>query len=351
MGIDFEEVPNKQGMPEKPQSWGHRFLWLLASFILPVFSLRFYRIAQRKSVFRALIFFISFATALSALFTIRAARILSEIDTEIQTSLSSGDFPTITIRNGVASVDAPQPLVILDQQGQLFALDTSGQLTDIDPERYREGILLTRNQLIVLDNTGQRQSLQLGDLNELFAADPIVIDQDFILKAWDRFSKIAIVLAGLGLWVWHFFVRMLTLTLVGLLIWGSISVLRNQTSYNLIMITGLYAVVPALYLHYLLGRVGLTLPGLQTMILMLIWMGISIATLNPVEMSSSVQELNLLKMTPIGIPMLIVLAWDVVFTPEIDPLALWGVPTLTLVAWIVMRRFQGEEDQPTSGLG
>jgi hypothetical protein len=349
MGIDFEEGTNLPAMSEEPQGWGRRTLWLLASFVLPVFSLRFYRIAHRKSIARALIFFVSFATALSALFTLKAARILSEIDAEIQTSLSNGEFPTISIRNGVASVDAPQPLVLLDQQGQLFVLDTSGQYADIDPERYREGILLTRNELIVLDNTGQRQSIQLGELNELFATDPIVIDESFILKAWDRLSRIAVLLAGVGLWVWHFFVRMLNLALVGLLIWGSISVLRNQTSYNLIMTTGLYAVVPALYLHYLLGRVGLTLPGFQTMILMLIWTGISIATLNPIEMSSSAQELNLLRMTPIGIPMLIVLAWDVVFSPDIDPLALWGVPTLTLVAWFVMRRFQDDEDQPTAG--
>lgn len=326
-------------------------LWHLASFILPLFSLSFYRIALRRRLSQALVFFAIFATTLSTLFTLKVVRIVKDLDTEIQGSLEDGTFPVITIQDGIASVKAPQPLVFLDQDGQIFVLDTSGRYTDINPEQYREGILLTRTELIVLDRSGQRQSLQLRDLNDLFNTNPIVIDEDFILQAWSRFSRVAVVLAGFGLLIWHFFVRLMVLTFVGLLIWGSVSILRTQTDYASIMIIGLYAVVPALYSHYLLGRVGLTLPGFQTMLLMLIWMSIAIATLDRGELSVSEQEQRLLRMTPIAVPMILVLAWDVVFSPDIEPLALWGVPILTLIAWFVMRSIRVEEDQPPAGLG
>ncbi len=348
--MDFQENFSDSSPQENDENWLQKFLWQFASFILPVFSLTFYRIARRKRFSRALVFFVIFSTALSALFTLRTVRIITDLDTEIQAALESGDFPVITIRSGIASVDAPQPLVLLDQAGQLFVIDTSGRYTDIDPDKYREGILLTRTELIVLDSTDQRQSLQLSELNDLFNTNLIVIDEGFLISAWNRLSRIAVGVAGFGLWIWNFFIRLMVLVLVGLLIWGSVSVLRSQMDFATIMITGLYAVVPALYVHYLLGRVGLTLPGLQTMLLMLIWMGISIVNLDRVDPPSTTQQRELLRMTPIGVPMVLVLAWDVVFTPDIEPLALWGVPMLTFIAWIIMRRFQVEEDQPPAGL-
>ncbi|MGD8620988.1 MAG: DUF1189 family protein [Anaerolineales bacterium] len=339
--MEFHDPKTEQPSTNShPEGWGARAVWHAASFVLPVFSLRFYRISLRKGLSQALIFFTIFATSLSALFTLKVVRIITELDAQIETALSEGAFPDIYIEDGIASVNAPQPLVLLDQQGQLIVLDTSGEYTDIDPGLYREGILLTRSELIVLDNTGQRQSLQLSDLNELFNTNPIVIDEAFLLGAWSRFSRVAAGIAGIGLWVWHFFVRMMLLALVGLLIWGTVSILRNRMDYQSIMVVGFYAVVPALYIHYLLARVGLSWPGMQTILLMLIWMGVSIATLYPTDLEMAAQEQNLLRMTPIGIPMLVVLAWDVIFTPDIEPLALWGVPILTFIAWFVMRRFQ-----------
>lgn len=348
--MEFDENTGGPPAADDQGSPRQQFLWQAASFILPVFSLTFYRIAQRKRIARALVFFILFATTLSALFTLKTARIAAGFDREIQSALQSDPFPVITIRDGSASVDAPQPMVLLDRAGQLFVIDTSGRYTEIDPERYREGILLTRTELVVLDSTGQRQSLRLQELHDLFNTNPIVIDEQFLLNAWSRIRRIGIGLAGFGLWIWHCFIRLIVLTLVGLMIWGSVSVLRNEMDLGTIMITGFYAVVPALYVHYLLGRVGLTFPGLQTLLLMLLWMGIAVANLDRGLEEESDQQRELLRMTPIGIPMLLVLAWDVVFTPEIEPLALWAVPMLTFIGWIVMRRLQSEEDQPPAGL-
>jgi hypothetical protein len=350
--MDFDEMDEVSNRGDaEGQARGARAIWHLASFVLPALSLRFYRIALRKQLSNALAFFVLFATVLSALFTLRFVRILSGFDAEVKGAVESGEFPVITIRSGVANVEAPQPLILLDEQGQFFALDTSGRYTDIDPDRYREGILLTRTELIVLDRSGQRQSLRLAELNELFDTNPIVIDDNFVLNAWDRFSLIAVILAGISLLVWHLFIRVFVIAFVGLLIWGSVSVLRNQTNYASIMVVGLYAVVPALYLHYLLDRTGLTLPGFQTIILMFIWMFVAIATLARTDFSVEVEEQTLLRMAPIGIPMLLVLAWDVVFTPLIEPFALWVVPLLTFIAWFVLRRFQSEDDLPPAGLG
>jgi hypothetical protein len=344
--MEFNNQEENNSLDSGSEGLGGRILWYAASFVLPVFSLRFYLIGLRRGLSRALIFFTFFATSLSALFTLKIVRIVTELDKEVEIALSTGDFPDISIQDGIASVNAQQPLVLLEEQGQLLVLDTSGEYTDIDQERYREGILLTRNELIVLDGSGRRQSLQLSDLNELFDTNPIVIDEEFVLAAWNQYSRLAVALAGFGLWIWHFFVRMMLLAFVGLLIWGTVSVLRSQMDYASIMIVGFYAVVPALYIHYLLSRVGLSWPGLQTIILMLIWMGTSVAALGREDLDLMAQEQTLLRMTPVAVPMLLVLAWDVIFTPDIEPLALWGVPILTFIAWFVMQRFQYEEDQP-----
>ena len=350
--MDIDELENAGNQKDsQDQGGGLRVIWHLASLILLALSVRFYRIAQRKRLSNALAFFVLFATVLSVLFTLRFVRILSGFDNEVKGAVESGEFPVITIRSGVANVEAPQPLVLLDEQGQFFVLDTSGRYTDIDPDRYREGVLLTRTELVVLDRSGQRQSLRLGELNELFDTNPIVIDENFVLNAWDRFSLIAVILAGIGLLFWHLFIRLFVIAFVGLLIWGSVSVLRNQTNYASIMVVGLYAAVPALYLHYLLGRTGLTLPGFQTIILMFIWMFVAIVTLARTEFSVEAEQQTLLRMAPIGIPMLLVLAWDVVFTPAIEPFTLWVVPLLTFIAWFVLRRFQNEDDLPPAGLG
>lgn len=344
--LDHDQNAGSSPTGGEQRGLGRALLWHAASFVLPAFSLRFYRISRRRRFTHALTFFALFASVLCALFSLRFARNLTELDAELQEAMEAGGFPAITIEQGIASIAAPQPLVLLDQAGQLFVLDTTGTYTDIDPARYREGILLTRTELIVLDSSGQRQSLRLAELNQLFNTDPIIIDEAFVMQTWDRISRIALVIAVLGLWIWHFFVRLLVLAVVGLLIWGSVSVLRNQTDYGAIMITGLYATVPALYLHYLLARVGLSLPGVQTMILMLVWMGIAIAILDLRDLAPAFEERDLLRMTPIGLPMLFVLAWDVVFSPDIEPLALWGVPILTFIAWMVMRRLQVEDIQP-----
>lgn len=349
--MDFDQQ-EPGGIPGQGSGEGAltQLLWHAASFILPVFSLRFYRIVQRKRISRALVFFVLFGTVLSVLFTFKIVRIIDELDREIAAALAGGDFPDIVIQDGVASVDAPQPLVLLDQEGRLFVLDTSGVYEDIERERYREGILLTRTDLIVLDGSGERSSIRLAELNDLFNTDPIVIDETFVQTAWERSSRVAIVVGALALWIWHTVLRLMVLALLGLLIWRTVSVVRSQMDFASIMVTGIYAAVPALYLHYLLGRVGLTVPGLQTMILMLIWLGISMASLGYGENSFVGQEGSLLRMTPVGIPMLLVLGWDVVFAPDIEPLALWGVPVLTFIAWMVMRRFHYEEDQPPAGL-
>lgn len=348
--MDFE---NQEASIEQPPSdakgCGYQILWHAALFILPAFSLRFYRIAHRKKISQALIFFVLFASVLSALSTLRVVRIIRDLDVQLQAALESGDFPVITIRDGIANIDAPQPMVLLDEEGQLFALDTSGVYTSIDPQQYREGILLTRTELQVMDSTGAQNTLLLSELNELFRTNPIVIDDLFVLDAWEGFSRVAVILAAIGLWIWHVFIRLLLISVLGLLIWGSISALRSRTDFVSIMVTGIYALVPALYLHYLLSRGGLALPGLQTMILMLTWLGITIANIGQIERSVVGQEEVLLRMTPIGIPMLLVLAWDVVFTPPIEPFALWVIPMLTFVVWMVMRRFQADDDLPPAG--
>jgi len=318
--------------------------WLAAGLVLPVFGGVFYRRSARRGLASGILFFLFFAACLTAVFTLRVVHGLSLVEEQLDVALATGQVPEIQIRDGEAHVEGPDPLVILDENRQLMAIDTTGRFTQIDPARYDEGVLLTRSALHVLNRGGEYNTLPLRELHEVTGQNPIVIDAQVVREAWGLLRTAGILVAGLALLVWHFAIRLGYLCLVALAVWVGLGQNRRQVDYRTVLTVGLYAAVPALYGHYLLMRAGLAFAGLQTLLLILIW----VIALRRIVAAGDLQtngmdEGFLLRQAVIGVPMLLVLGWDAIFTPEINPLALWLVPLLTLLAWWLMRRSQPEE--------
>ena len=175
MGEDFSGTNTTSASDDRQGGFVAELIWILKGLLYPCWSGSFYQATARRRLILAFVFFLLFAFLLTSISTIRVALSMSGLGTEIETAFERGEFPTITIRDGIALVDGPQPLVIVDEGRSFFAIDTSGKYQEIDPSRYIEGFLLTRTSLHVLDDREYRE-IPLDELNEAFG-NPIVLDE------------------------------------------------------------------------------------------------------------------------------------------------------------------------------
>jgi hypothetical protein len=243
--------------------------WLLKGFAYPCWSGAFYRQAARKRLILAVLFFTLFGLVFTLVGTVRTAVAFHTVGTEIENAFREGTFPTITIADGRARVEGPQPLVLFDEGRQFIAIDTSGTYREINTNKYSEGLLLTRNAVHVLSEEGYEQ-LPLSQLNEVFGS-PIVLDQAGVLEIWSTIAAVLGVIVFLGLLLWHVLIRFVHIILFGLLVWGVAAMLQKETDFGPVLITGLYANVPAIYMHLIFGLLGGAFPGLYSLLLLIIW--------------------------------------------------------------------------------
>ena len=269
MGENHSETNTISTSDDKQDGFVTELIWILKGFLYPCWSGSFYQATARRRIILAFVFFLLFAFLLTSISTIRIALSLSEFESEIEVAFDRGEFPTITIRDGIALVDGPQPFVIVDEGRSFFAIDTSGKYQEIDLSRYSEGFLLTRTSLHVLDDR-EYQQVPLDELNEVFG-NPIVLDESQVLQIWDTVALFINWIVFLGLSLWNSLIRFAHIALTGLAIWGIVSIKRSGTSFGPILITGIYANVPAIYGHFLLAQIGFAFLGLYSILLILIW--------------------------------------------------------------------------------
>jgi hypothetical protein len=310
--------------------------WLGVSFVLPCASLSFYRLATRRKVISAILFFIIFTLVISSLVIISLGKTLFVSGFDIRQSYETGDFPVITIKDGIANVDAAQPLILVDENGTAVIIDTTGQYTQIDRSRYYQGFLLTRTNLQMLSR-GRYQEVSLSDLNEMFKQNPIVIDADTVSHFFRIFSIGLIFFVIFILIIWNTIIRFMFISAIGVLFWGVVSLFRPNTNFGVILITSIYALVPAVYTEYLLGLIHIDFIGLQTFLLLIFWVIVLITLLSKtgIENSKRVQSLRG-RRAFLGIPMLFTFAASAIFSWEYKALFVWIVAVLTLAMLAVV---------------
>jgi hypothetical protein len=311
--------------------------WLGAGFVLPGGSFTFYRHAARRKVGFALLFFLVFTSIITVLATLNVGATMVTGVREIRGAFERGDVPEIVIEDGVATVDATQPLVLLESEEEsiIIVLDTTGEYTRIDSERYAQGMLLTRESLHIL-NQGDYQVIDLDDLNAVFSDDRIEIDKDAVTSAWSGFSIIFSILSFIALAIWHVAIRLGYLLVLALGLWLVIMLLRPGTDFAPVFITGLYAFVPAFYVRHVLGRLNLGFIFLQTMLLVPIW-GLALYA----ALGEQGPDLLIGARRPrlwralLGLPLLLFLALDGVFTWSWGGWVGLGLGLVTLLALIL----------------
>ncbi len=324
---------------------------MAAGFVLPLFSLTFYRRATRSRLALALAFFLVFGLVISGLKTLGMIRSLVLVGTEIQRSFASGEFPEITISGGKAEVTGPQPRVLIDQNGSLVVIDTSGAYTDIDRTRYDQGFLLTSTELVMLNSQGNYQRLPLRDLQAAFQTDPIFINGTTATSWWGTTSIAVTIISLFALPIWYCLVRLGHVMLIGLVFWGIAALIRPSTTFSRVMAAGIYAVVPAAYGQVLLSQVEVHFLGLFTLLLIPSWILGLVAALSTAPATATMEPGNaarpglaaaLLAERPlrpwralIGLPLLIDLALETIFTWDAWYVT-WPLAFITLAALIVV---------------
>lgn len=247
--------------------------WLIFTakgFVFPCGSASFYKTAARKKLIGAIVFFLLFAIVITFVQTLQVIDAMSGIGDEIQVAYEGGEIPTIVIEDGIAQVDGPQPL-IFEENRNIFAIDTTGVMKEIDTRLYSQGILLTRTEMHLLNEDGY-QVFPLIDLQEAFG-NPIVVDKTQALSLWKTASLWITIFGFLGIFLWNSLIRFVYILMIGLGIWGIVSIVKKGVGFSTILITGIYANVPVIYLWSTLKLVNVSFFSLYTMLLLAIWGG------------------------------------------------------------------------------
>jgi hypothetical protein len=331
--------------------------WFFSGAVLPMGSITFYRKAAGRSVAGALVFFVLFTLVITTLSTLALGIGMFSAVPGIREAYDNGEIPDITISQGIAEVEGPQPFIFTDAsnpglEGTIVAVDTTGQIVEIDRSRYYQGFLLTRTELHMLDNNGRYQVIPLQDLNTAFETDPIVINADTASRGWATFSVFMVIFLFIFLVLWNTVVRLMILATWALVAWGIISLMRPNTGFGPIIITALYAVIPAIYITHLFSRVGFTFPGLQTFFFLIFWVIGMMACLGALNVLPEDQPLRSWTAL-IGLPMLLVYMVDTAWPipAPYGSITLWVVTFLTVFVLVGVRlflRFKGSNPESPS---
>lgn len=304
--------------------------WLGMGLTLPIVNLNFYRKAAHRKVSSALLVFFMFALLITVLTTINFAQTMNEGGQAIQKAYDDGSFPTITIQDGVAKVDGPQPFILAAEDGNLIAFDTTGRITEIDRSKYYQGLLLKKTEMHVL-RKGEYQISKLTEIQQIFNQNPIVLDKANVSQLWKSFSSLAVIAGFVGIALWNMLLRLGYLALLALLLWPVANLFKKGTGYQNVFGTGVYVLIPAMLLHHLVSRNGSGFFGDQTLILIPMW-GLALTwSLRKTPEEAAQITLRSWEML-IPIPLLVLFAVDMLVNIPNGDIFLWGATALTILA-------------------
>jgi len=210
------------------------------------------RARRTAGYFALLVVVLSIVLTAATVFHMRAF-IKKEITPELD------KLPVVTIRNGVASTNVPQPWVRDFDDGNgvrtIFAIDTTGKMTGFAPGE--QGILLMRTQVLVKSMSNPQE--QAVDWKDVFDEDT-TIDAKWMKRWIDKAVWIAAAALLVVRPVYHTGAKLLVALLTSLVALIVASSRRRQLRYGQLFSIALYALTPAILIDTVLDVVNVDVP-------------------------------------------------------------------------------------------
>ena len=340
---DIGQVINKETAAYDQVSLSTRpSIWQLfgAGFVLSGCSPSFYYHAARRWLITAVAFFILFGLILAGVETWRIANDMQSFRDDINAAFADGKFPEITIANGEAVVHGPEPFVVVDDGRNLVVFDTTGEYTGAELDRYESGLILTKNKLYSIDDQGDVQILPLD--MPFLVQGKIEIDNNTAQSAVSAVQFFAF----LGIAFWRVVMGLAYITLLAFVVWGVAALAQRNVGFSPVMTTGLFAVVPATYAHYLLDRVGVDFFGMFTLLLLGGWAISLVAAVGQRQAGDFLRGKRPLRAwrALLGIPMLVLFVLDAVYQWTNGAVIVWiaALVTYLLLFGIELNTLQTE---------
>lgn len=166
----------------------------------------------------------------------------------------ASQIPTITITDGKASVDAPQPLTIKEPMtGEIIAvIDTTGQINSLAETQAR--VLMTQTEVMMEKSSFENRSFSFEEIDQ-FTLDQSTVDSLF--AAFTKYGPICLsVFVTVFMYLFRIF-QVMIYALIAMIFANSHSV---KLSYASLMRLSVMAITPTLIVNTLLVFLPISLP-------------------------------------------------------------------------------------------
>lgn len=163
--------------------------------------------------------------------------------------------PEITISNGRASIEEPQPYTIIDPDTNkpLVVIDTTGQVTSLQNTEAR--VLLTKTYVIYEKNEYETRTYDLSDvgnlvINQAFINDWIAIAQGYFIVVLYPFILLGLFIAQI--------IRMLIYAVLGMVF---VKMLKASNDYSSLLRLSVIAFTPVIIMQAIVEIMEIPIPA------------------------------------------------------------------------------------------
>jgi len=313
-----------------------------AGLVLSAISPTFYWHAARRRASSAAYFFVLFGLVVATIQTLGISHTFGTFRKEIDQAFASGEFPQLSLSGGRLTVTGPDPF-IREYEGGVLIVDTTGTYgpSVLQKGRVDAGFLLTKTTLYMM-NQGELQSASLAEIQSVLG-DPFALDGRLVRTVLDWVQTgIYVVLV-----IAHTVGSLINVAILSLVVRAVTSRVWTGVTFGPVFTVGVYATVSVTYATYVLGRIGIGFCGLRTFLLLVVWAVGLVAAF--AERGDGIlkggRPLRSWRAL-IGVPMLLVLALDAVFSWTSGGIIVAGTTLMTVVVLAVIGLWPMWADAP-----
>lgn len=163
--------------------------------------------------------------------------------------------PEITISNGQASIEEPQPYTIIDPgtNKPLVIIDTTGQVNSLQNTEAR--VLVTKSYVLYEKNAYETRTYDLSDVGNFIVNQSLI--NEWIAIAQDYFIVVLYPFMLIGLFI-AYIIRMLIYAVIGMIF---VKILKASNDYSSLLRLSVVAFTPVIIMQAIVEIVGLSIPA------------------------------------------------------------------------------------------